>query len=82
MILFGTFRWGMDISTSDIDIAIEDETIKNYEIISLRELTEIENILGKKIQIHLFNKGLIDNNLYNNIINGIVLSGFLEITRI
>ena len=79
IILFGSFRKGEDISTSDIDIAIEADDVHEYKVISLKELVEFENIINKKIQIHLFNKKNVDLNVFNNIANGIVLMGFLEV---
>ena len=79
IILFGSFRKGEDISTSDIDIAIEAEAIREYKTKSLRELVPFEEMTGRKIQIHLFNRKSIDINVFNNIANGIVLSGFLEV---
>lgn len=80
IILFGSYRKGDDISTSDIDIAIETENIDIYKTLELKELNEYEKILNnKKIQIHLFNRKSIDINVFNNIANGIVLSGFLEV---
>jgi len=38
-----------------------------------------ERDIGRKIQIHRFNRNVIDNNMFNSIANGIVLSGFLEV---
>lgn len=79
VILFGSFRKGEDISNSDIDIAIETDSVKKYNVIELRELSEIEKVINRKIQIHLFNKKNIDINVFNNIANGIILFGFLEV---
>lgn len=81
IILFGSFRKGEDISGSDIDIAIESDEFNEYKIIGLRELSEFENIIGKRIQIHLFNRKNIDINMFNNIANGILLWGFLEVKK-
>lgn len=81
VVLFGSFRKGEDISNSDIDIAIESDEVKEYQIMGLRELAEFEKIIGKKIQIHLFNKQKIDINVFNNIANGILLWGFLEVKK-
>jgi len=81
IILFGSFRKGEDISSSDIDIAIESDSIKEYETMGLRELSEFEKVIGKKIQLHLFNRESVDINLFNNIANGIVLLGFLEVKK-
>jgi predicted nucleotidyltransferase len=81
--LFGSFRKGDDISTSDIDIAIEtarlDEDKAKLKSLENRELKEFESLLGRKIQIHLFDRKNIDINLFNNIANGILLWGFLEV---
>jgi predicted nucleotidyltransferase len=79
IILFGSFRRGEDLSSSDIDIAIEND-FQKYELKTLPESPELEKIFGKrKIQIHLLNRKNIDINLFNNIANGIILSGFLEV---
>ncbi len=74
IILFGSFRRGEDTSKSDIDIAIEMEDAKEYKIVELEK-----EIMGRKTNLHLFNRKVIDKNLFNNIANGIVLSGFLEV---
>jgi len=79
IILFGSFRKGEDISGSDIDIAVETEEVKGCKVIGLKELYELEKGIGRKIQIHLFNRKNINLNLFNNIANGIVLFGFLEV---
>ncbi|MEK6952062.1 MAG: nucleotidyltransferase domain-containing protein [Nanoarchaeota archaeon] len=81
LILFGSFRRGEDISNSDVDIAVESEETKEYETIGLRELSEFEKIIKRRIQIHLFNRESIDINVFNNIANGIVLWGFLEVKK-
>jgi predicted nucleotidyltransferase len=80
IILFGSFRKGEDISSSDIDIAIETDTARIHEVIELDEMTEFEKVMKRKIQIHLFNRKNMDINVFNNIANGIVLSGFLEVS--
>jgi len=79
IILFGSFRKGDDISISDIDIAIESDDAKGYQIVMHKKLVEFENQISRKIQIHLFSRKSIDLNIFNNIANGIVLSGFLEV---
>lgn len=79
IILFGSFRKGEDISTSDIDIAIETEGVEEYKTVTAKELIEFENLIKRKIQIHLFNRKNVDINVFNNIANGIVLLGFLEV---
>ena len=79
IILFGSFRKGEDFSTSDIDIAIETETeeYKTFPLVTLIE--SFERVIGRKIQIHLFNQKNVDLHVFNNIANGIVLAGFLEV---
>lgn len=79
IILFGSFRKGEDLSTSDIDIAIEGETdeYKTFRLVKLIENFERE--IERKIQIHLFNRKNIDSHVFNNIANGVILSGFLEV---
>ncbi len=98
IILFGSFRYGEDVSSSDIDLAIETSLIKEYAIMGISELKkeslvtkeayeQLENIernLGRKLQIHLFNRAELykqefRNNVFHSIVNGIVLYGFLEI---
>ncbi|MBI2129939.1 nucleotidyltransferase domain-containing protein [Candidatus Woesearchaeota archaeon] len=81
LVLFGSFRKGEDLSNSDIDIAVESDEAKDYKIMELRELSEFEKIFGRKIQIHLFSRKNIDINVFNNIANGIVLWGFLEVKK-
>lgn len=79
VILFGSFRKGEDNSDSDIDIAILDSSVKEYQTFNIRELYEFEKEINRKIQIHLFNERLVDINVFNSIANGMVLWGFLEV---
>ncbi len=81
IVLFGSFRKGEDLSNSDVDIAIESDEVKEYQITGLRELSEFEKIIGKRIQIHLFNRENVDISVFNNIANGILLWGFLEVKK-
>ena len=52
---------------------------KEHEFSKL--VRDFENDLERNIQIHFFSKKSIDNNLFNNIANGIVLYGFLEVNK-
>ncbi len=79
IVLFGSFRNGEDVSNSDIDIAIESDDFKDHKTLGLRQLSEFEKSIGRAIQIHEFNRKSIDLGLFNNIANGIVLIGFLEV---
>jgi len=72
IVLFGSYFKGEDIESSDIDIFLE---CNNQKI----NVSLYEKKLKRKIQLH-FNK---DFNKYpaelkNNIINGLVLEGYLE----
>ncbi len=70
--LFGSYRRGEDIENSDIDLFIECEK----EDLDIRLF---EKKLKRKIGLHFKeNFALYPKELKNNIINGIVLSGFLE----
>ena len=81
IVLFGSYRKGEDMSNSDVDIAIESGEAKKYQIIGLRDLLEFEKIIGRRIQIHIFNREDMDIGVFNNIANGILLWGFLEVNK-
>ncbi|MEK6825907.1 MAG: nucleotidyltransferase domain-containing protein [Nanoarchaeota archaeon] len=81
IVLFGSFRKGEDSSNSDIDIAIEDSIASEHNAIYLGVLAEYERSIGRKIQIHEFNRKTVDIHVFNNIANGIVLYGFLEVKK-
>ena len=81
IILMGSYRLGEDISSSDIDIAIEVNNVEEMKSFRLEELTALEKELQRHIQIHTFNRKRIDHNVLNNIINGIVLYGYLELNH-
>jgi len=72
IVLFGSYANSEDIEDSDIDIFLECE---KEEI----NLSKFEKHLNRKIQLHF--KGHFNDypkELKNNIINGIVLEGYLE----
>ncbi len=83
IVIFGSFRKGEDISNSDIDIAIETDRMNEdkYLLDRCKELKGYESLFDRKIQIHLFDRKNVDINLFNNIANGIVLFGFLEVNK-
>ena len=78
VVLFGSYRWGDDIQTSDIDIAVEVVDNQEQRIISL-----VVGALGYRkninVNIHVFSRKHIDANLFASVANGIVLMGFLEV---
>ena len=72
IILFGSYSKGEDIENSDIDIfALSKE--KNIE------LKKYEKSLDRKIQL-FFSEDLnkLPKELFNNILNGVILSGFIR----
>ena len=91
IVLFGSYRNGEDITSSDIDIAVENDaerektgTFYLKEFLTQRDkekVEELEQLLARKIQIHLFHKKTIDTNVFRNIANGIVLWGFLDVNK-
>jgi len=93
IILFGSFRWGEDRKGSDIDIAVEttEGKPKTWSLSRLadhfkendfaKDVREFENDIERNVQIHIFNRESVDINLFNNIANGIVLHGFLEVKK-
>jgi len=74
IILFGSYSRGEDTNTSDIDIAIIGRKNK------LINLEKFEIILGKKININFYNSFKdIHKNLKENLLNGILLYGGVEL---
>ncbi len=72
IVLFGSYQRGEDIENSDIDIFIE---CKKEEL----EIISFEKKIGRKIELHFNNNvNSYPKEWKNNIINGVVLSGFLE----
>ena len=76
IVVFGSYAKGEDTEESDIDLYIE--TISKKDI----NLKNFEKNLQRKIQVFKFTslKG-VNHHLANNIINGIVLNGFVEAFR-
>jgi predicted nucleotidyltransferase len=72
IVLFGSYTRGEDIEESDIDLFIE---CKKKEL----DLSKFEKYLNRKIELHFKEKiNKYPPELKNNIINGIVLHGYLE----
>ena len=73
IILFGSASRGEDMKESDIDIYIQSEEKK-------LALTEYERKLQRKIQLHCYtNFNKLSPELKNNILNGIIIEGYLKI---
>ncbi|MFA4887272.1 MAG: nucleotidyltransferase domain-containing protein [Candidatus Nanoarchaeia archaeon] len=74
IILFGSYSFGEDTLTSDIDLAIVGSKEKNIN------LTDYEKVLQRKININYYTSlKEIDNNLKTNILRGITLKGWIEL---
>ena len=79
IVLFGSYASAMDNITSDIDICLISNIEKEFST------EKYEKKLNRKVSIHRFNKISWEKakksnpNLINNICNGIVLSGELEV---
>ncbi|MFW6142341.1 MAG: nucleotidyltransferase family protein [Candidatus Saliniplasma sp.] len=75
MVLFGSAALGEDIEGSDIDIYVQ----ANGEEV---DLSDHEELFNRKIQLH-FKERLEEypKELVNNIANGIVVYGYLEVLR-
>ncbi len=74
IILFGSYSYGEDTINSDIDIAIIG--YKSREL----ELKNYEKILERKININYYQNLLqIDKNLKENLFNGIILKGGINL---
>ena len=80
IILFGSYAKGTPKEDSDIDIAVISSIKKEIT------LDLYEKKLKRPIQIFLFSKAEFDTmqrknkELYNNILNGRILSGYLKVT--
>src|SRR3989344_7597466 len=74
IILFGSYSKGEDIEKSDIDLYIQTPSKKSIN------LKKYEKILQRSIQIFIFSdiKKISNPMLVNNILNGIVLNGYIE----
>jgi DNA-binding MarR family transcriptional regulator len=74
IILFGSYSFGYDVSSSDIDFAIIGKKEKELDLI------KFEKILGKKIIVQFYpSLKDIHKNLRENLLNGIVLQGGIEL---
>lgn len=72
IVLFGSYANGEDWEESDIDIAI-----LNGNKVKM-ELHKFEKKLNRKINIHIFNLKQVSKEFKINLVNGIVLTGYLD----
>ncbi len=78
IILFGSYRKGDDVETSDLDLAVEtldNEEVKIFNIGIIPRLGYREKV---KVNLLKFSRHKIDLNLFANLANGVVLYGFFE----
>lgn len=77
IVVFGSFSRGEDIETSDIDLYIETPKKQQFK------LKNFEDKLNRKIQVFNYSdiSRIPNKELSNNIVNGIVLNGFLEVFK-
>ncbi len=79
IVLFGSYASAIDSIDSDIDICVISNIKKEFSV------EKYEKILNRKISLHKFTEASFDKakklnkGLINNICNGIVLSGELEV---
>ncbi len=73
IVLFGSAARGEDIENSDIDVAIIAEEIS-------LEFKKYEKTFGRKISLVFVPKfSKVSNELKNNILNGIILYGYVKV---
>ena len=77
IVLFGSYRKGDENEKSDVDIAVEvlDDIMEVSEFAIIKKYGLREKVI---VNLHRFNRKKINANLFLNILNGIVLDGFLE----
>jgi predicted nucleotidyltransferase len=77
IIVFGSYSKGEDLEESDIDLYVETPSKKAIS------LQKFESILKRRIQTFRQKdiREIKNNDLINNIINGILINGFVEIIK-
>ena len=79
IVLFGSYEKGEDNQNSDIDIFILTEAKKQLD------MDNYEKKLNRSVQLHIINRKEFETmkkknpDIINNIINGSVLCGFIEV---
>ncbi len=79
IVLFGSYAKAEDIFASDIDILVVTPTKKNISV------NQFEKVLGHKVQLHCYSPQALEamktknKELLNTFINGVLLSGYLEL---
>ncbi len=75
IVVFGSYSKGEDLENSDVDIFIESPSKDSFD------LSGFEKKIHRKVQIFRYKniRDIKNKNLVNNMINGIVINGFLEV---
>lgn len=75
VVLFGSYLRGEDVESSDIDIFIQTKSKKVILV------DKFEKYFQRELQLFIFSdiNKITNKNLANNIMNGYVLNGFLEV---
>ncbi len=75
IVLFGSYAHGEDTENSDIDLYLETPAKKKIN------LDKFEKKLQRKIQLFIYKNihDLENKELANNVINGIIVNGFMEV---
>jgi predicted nucleotidyltransferase len=81
IILFGSYRKAEDDCGSDIDIAVEMPQGEKTGIFEFEELKALEKMAERKVAVHAFTRKEVNADLFSNIVNGIVLYGYLEASK-
>jgi predicted nucleotidyltransferase len=77
IIVFGSYSKGEDAENSDIDLYVETPSKKEVNFV------EFEKKLKRKIQLfkHKSITDIKNKSLVNNILNGVIINGFIEVFR-
>lgn|SRR3989338_1580860 len=74
IIIFGSYSYGEDSSSSDIDIAVIGSSKKSLDA------EKFEKTLERKVSVNFYESiGGIRKNLRENILNGIIISGGVKL---
>lgn len=79
IVLFGSYRKGDSIETSDLDIAVEVIGNLKTKVVPFGTFERLGDKKNVPINLHLFSRKNVSTYLFANIANGIVLDGFLEV---
>jgi len=78
IILFGSYRKGDDVDTSDLDLAVETLDNEREKLIPFGTISRLGYREKVKVNLLKFSRKKINLNLFANLVNGFVLYGFLE----